>query len=75
MLGATQGLRLQAKPRAIKPLADDPHSGGREWAWLPLRGEIVASLEEALTELMAWTSSSSSFLRRFASEATRPSGV
>ncbi len=75
IIGTVPDLSLQDRLDFIKVLADDPNAGVREWAWLGLRIEVAAQLDEAIQRLTKWTSDRSPNLRRFASEATRPRGV
>lgn len=66
---------LEEKLTHITPFADDKHSGVREWAWLALRHDIAEKIDKALELLIPWASNPSPFIRRFASESTRPRGV
>ncbi len=60
---------------AIKMFAADAHFGVREWAWMAVRGIIVADPLNSIERLGPWTQSADANVRRFASEATRPRGV
>lgn len=75
LIGSDAGTPLAGKLQAIRTLADDPHFGVREWAWLALRADIVAAPLQALGYLQPWTQEVSPYLRRFACEALRPRGV
>lgn len=75
LIGGDSAASLAAKLQAMRPLADDPHFGVREWAWLALRMDIVAAPLQALELLLPWTDEASPYLRRFACEALRPRGV
>jgi 3-methyladenine DNA glycosylase AlkC len=75
MAGAQPGLSLRQRLDRVRPLADDPHFGVREWAWMGVRAHLAGDLPQAVAELSRWTDLPSERLRRFASEALRPRGV
>jgi len=68
-------LTIEQHLTLIKPLANDIHFGVREWAWLAVRPQLVSNLTESIELLTPWVAEESDYLRRFATEATRPRGV
>ena len=59
----------------VRPAADDPHFGVREWSWMAVRPHLVPQLDEAIRALRQWSSEPSERIRRFTSEVLRPHGV
>lgn len=75
MIGDTP-MSLAKRLTAIRPFANDPHFGVREWAWMAVRPHLSAELPDAISKLAAnWARHRSERIRRFASESIRPRGV
>lgn len=75
VVGLAEGLSLAERLALVRPLAKDDHFGVREWAWMGVRPHVAADIERAIKLLEPWVFEESPFLRRFATEATRPRGV
>jgi len=75
VLAFDASLSLDQKLSRIKVLADDPHFGVREWAWLALRSCISHDITHSIACLLPWAGDRSENIRRFSIEATRPRGV
>ena len=73
--GKNDRLTISEKLERIEPFAADDHFGVREIAWMAVRPTIAEELNESITILSLWSTSADPYIRRFASEATRPRGV
>jgi len=75
LAGASPARSLKQRFEMLRPFADDPHMGVREYAWMALRPHVVADFDGALPRLIDWAKSGSGNVRRCAVEVSRPRGV
>lgn len=75
IIGQDEKMALKKLFQRIQPLAADEHFNVREVAWIAIRNRIEKELEESISVLANWSLHQNDYLRRFASEATRPRGV
>lgn len=74
-IGRNSQLKLKEKFDRLRLFASDPHFGVREICWMTVRPDILKNLLESVSVLSAWTHHENEYIRRFASESTRPRGV
>lgn len=74
-IGRNDKLDFKEKFKKIQPFAADSHFGVREICWMTVRPDISKHLPETLSVLSTWTAHENEYIRRFASESTRPRGV
>lgn len=75
IVGLNEELNLASKFDAILQFAEDSHFGVRELAWMAMREDIDAQLEESIEILSGWINIPNENVRRFVTESTRPRGV
>lgn len=75
MAGYNEKSSLKKKLKEIQAFALDEHFGVREIAWMAVRSDIATDVKSAIEILSPWSQHKSHYVRRFASEATRPRGV
>jgi 3-methyladenine DNA glycosylase AlkC len=75
LIAYQKNLTLSQQLEMITPLAADEHFGVREIAWMAMRPTIAENLEESVSLLIPFVINPNEYLRRFATEITRPRGV
>ena len=75
MAGKNNSLSFSQKLKEIEIFAKDSHFNVREEAWAALRPSVISNLQEGIGILSKWALDENEYIRRFASEITRPRGV
>lgn len=75
MVGKNNALSLCQMLKEIKVFAEDKHFNVREEAWVAVRPTVISNLTESINILSEWVLDGDEYIRRFASEITRPRGV
>ena len=75
MVGKNHSLNLSQMLKEIEHFAKDRHFNVREEAWVAVRPSVILNLRESIDILSAWALDEHEYIRRFASEITRPRGV
>lgn len=66
---------LEERLHSIKTFAIDSHYRLREISWIATRPYIAKDIKSSINILKNWAKSPDAYIRRFASESTRPRGV
>lgn len=66
---------LEEKLLCIRTFAADHHFGVREIAWMSIREDLSANIENSVDLLTEWAKSEDENIRRFSLESIRPRGV
>jgi 3-methyladenine DNA glycosylase AlkC len=74
-VGQIPSMDIAERLELASTFASDQHFAVREWAWIAVRPHVANQLETSINELNSWCKSESPYIRRFASEITRPRGV
>ncbi|MCR2025311.1 DNA alkylation repair protein [Anaerotruncus colihominis] len=75
MVGKNNSLSLSQMLKEIEAFARDSHFNVREEAWVAVRPSVISNLHESISILSEWALDENEYIRRFASEITRPRGV
>lgn len=75
IIGKNNKLSLKERLQRMQDFASDQHFGVREICWMTVRSDIAKNLSETISVLSKWTTHENEYVRRFASESTRPRGV
>ncbi len=75
MVGKNNSLSLSQMFKEIEDFAKDSHFNVREEAWVAVRHLVISDLYESIGILSEWVLDENEYIRRFASEITRPRGV